>query len=152
LFGAVSLLALRVAFTLLLIPMGAKFLLYFAAAWETMPAPFRALVAGTCTPCCDLLNWFVPGYISTTGSIGGFDALVATILGVSILFVLGVIVSYSLSLVSTGQTVIYTILRKKKDGENILEFFDDDVEQALLEGEVTAGPAPAEEETPEEEK
>ncbi len=152
LFGVVSLLALRFAFTLLLIPMGAKFLLYFAAAWETMPAPFRALVAGTYTPCCNLLNWFVPGYISTTGPIGGFDALVATILGVSILFVLGVIVSYSLSLVSTGQTVIYTILRKKKDGENILEFFDDDVEQALLEGEVTAGPAPAEGETPEEEK
>jgi hypothetical protein len=141
LFGVVSLLALRIAFTLLLIPMGAKFLLYFAAAWETMPGPFRALVTGNYTPCCDLLNWFVPGYISTTGPIGGFDALVATIFAVSILFVLGVIVSYSFSLVSTGQTVIYTILRQKKDGENILEFFDDDVEEALLEGEKTAGPA-----------
>jgi len=150
LFGVVSLLALRLAFTLFLIPMGGKFLLYFAAAWETMPAPFRALVAGIYTGSCDVLGWFVPGYISTTGPIGGFDALVATILAVSILFVLGVIVSYSLSLVSTGQTVIYTILRKKKDGENILEFFDDDVEQALLEGEVTAGPVKTEEKKPEE--
>ena len=76
-----------------MIPMGPKFLLYFSAAWETMPGPFRALVAGVYTPCCDLLGWFVPGYITTAGPIGGFDALVATILAVSILFILGVIVS-----------------------------------------------------------
>jgi hypothetical protein len=151
LFGFVSLIALRVAFTLLLIPMGPKFLLYFASAWEVVPAPFRDLIGGAYTSGVDLFGWFVPGYISTAGPIGGFGALVATILAVSILFVLGIIVSYSLSLVSTGQTVIYTILRQKKDGENILEFFDDEVEQAFFEEDRNAGP-PAEEEEPNDEK
>jgi hypothetical protein len=147
LFGVVSLVALRVAFTLLLIPMGPKFLFYFASAWETMPAPFRALIAGVYTPGIELFGWFVPGYITATGPIGGFGALVATIFAVSMLCILGVVVSYSLSLVSTGQTVIYTVLRRKKDGENILEFFDADVEETLLAGEVTAGPAVEEKQT-----
>ncbi len=149
-FGVVSLLALRLAFTLLIIPMGSKFLLYFAAAWPAMPAPFRELISGNYTPGLNLFGWFVPGYISTTGGPGGFAALVATVLALSMLFVLGVVVSYSLSLVSTGQTVIYTVLRQKKDGENILEYFDDEIERAILEGEKKAGPL-AEEEVKDEE-
>jgi hypothetical protein len=43
------------------------------------------------------------------------------LLALSLLFIVGFILSYALSAHSAGITLIYLILRKKKDGENLLE-------------------------------
>ena len=40
--------------------------------------------------------------------------------------------SYGLSIHNVGQTIIYVVLRKNKDDENLLETFDDEYEEALM--------------------
>ncbi len=47
--------------------------------------------------------------------------LSAFIIGISLVLVFFAVLSYGLTIVSTGQTLIYITLRKKKDDENLLE-------------------------------
>ena len=53
------------------------------------------------------------------------------ILAVSLLFIVGIILSYVLSAFSAGTTLIYLILRKKKDDENLLEREDEEETSAV---------------------
>ena len=53
------------------------------------------------------LNW--------SGEIASF------LIGISLILIIFMVLSYGLSIISTGQTLIYIILRRKKDDENLLE-------------------------------
>jgi hypothetical protein len=54
------------------------------------------------------------------------EAIASGFLGLGIFFIMAVVVSYATTLDSVGQTIIYLILRKKKDNENLLERKDED--------------------------
>jgi hypothetical protein len=57
-----------------------------------------------------------PGvYLNWSGEISAF------IIGISLIFILFMVMSYGLAILSSGQTLSYIILRKKKDDENLLE-------------------------------
>ncbi len=51
--------------------------------------------------------------------------IAAIFMTLSLLFIVGLIIAYLLSIASTGNTLIYTILRRRVDGENLLEVEDD---------------------------
>lgn len=54
------------------------------------------------------------------------EAVASGFLGLGIFFIMAVVVSYATTLDSVGQTIIYLILRKKKDNENLLDRKDED--------------------------
>lgn len=54
-------------------------------------------------------------YLNWSGEISAF------LIGISLIFVIFMVLSYGLAIISTGQTLTYIILRKKKDDENLLE-------------------------------
>jgi hypothetical protein len=57
-----------------------------------------------------------PGvYLNWSGEISAF------IIGISLIFILFMVMSYGLAILSSGQALTYIILRKKKDDENLLE-------------------------------
>jgi len=57
-----------------------------------------------------------PGiYLNWSGQISAF------LIAISLIFVIFMVLSYGLAIISTGQTLTYIILRKKKDDENLLE-------------------------------
>lgn len=54
-------------------------------------------------------------YLNWSGQIASF------LIAISLIFIIFMVVSYGLAIISTGQTLTYIILRKKKDDENLLE-------------------------------
>lgn len=67
------------------------------------------------------------GYIYMGGAeINVTEAIGAGLLALAFFVIMAVIVSYINALDSVGQTMIYLILRKKKDDENLLERKDED--------------------------
>ncbi len=57
-----------------------------------------------------------PGiYLNWSGEISAF------LIAISLIFVIFMVISYGLAILSVGQTLTYIILRKKKDDENFLE-------------------------------
>ncbi|MGB2770119.1 MAG: hypothetical protein WBC88_10380 [Candidatus Zixiibacteriota bacterium] len=57
-----------------------------------------------------------PGiYLNWSGQIAAF------LIGMSLIVVIFVVLSYGLAIISSGQTITYLILRKRKDDENLLE-------------------------------
>ena len=65
-----------------------------------------------------------------------FVTLSSIFITLSLLFVMGLILAYLFSIASVGNTIIYAILRRRSDGENLLEaeeeeesFPDDEVAQ-----------------------
>lgn len=57
-----------------------------------------------------------PGiYLNWSQQIAGF------LVGISLIMVIFMVLSYGLTIISTGQTVTYIVLRKRKDDENLLE-------------------------------
>jgi hypothetical protein len=59
---------------------------------------------------------FGPGiYLNWSGQISAF------LIAISLIFVIFMVLSYGLAIISTGQTLTYIILRKKKDDEDLLE-------------------------------
>ena len=57
-----------------------------------------------------------PGiYLNWSGEISAF------LIAISLIFIIFMVLSYGLAIISTGQTLTYIILRKKKDDENLLE-------------------------------
>ena len=63
--------------------------------------------------------------IAPSGGFSGFEMfcmrLTSIFITVSLLFIIGLIVAYLFSIASVGNTIIYTILRRRVDGENLLE-------------------------------
>jgi len=57
-----------------------------------------------------------PGvYLNWSGEISAF------LIAISLIFIIFMVLSYGLAIISTGQTLTYIILRKKRDDENLLE-------------------------------
>jgi hypothetical protein len=57
-----------------------------------------------------------PGiYLNWSQQIAGF------LVGISLIIIMFMVLSYGLTIISTGQTVTYIVLRKRKDDENLLE-------------------------------
>ncbi len=54
-------------------------------------------------------------YLNWSGQIASF------LIGISLILILFVVLSYGLSIISTGQTLTYIVLRRKKDDEDLLE-------------------------------
>lgn len=52
---------------------------------------------------------------------GFFMTLTSVFITLTLLFVLGLILAYLFSIASVGNTIIYAILRRRSDGENLLE-------------------------------
>ena len=135
LFAVVSFAALKIAFWALYVPMGLKAATIFNAAWRVMPPCLR----GACASACPAGAWFNGACPPLWGNGEVFlplpwsQAVAATFVSLGLLIILGVVCAYALNVVTVGQTVIYVILRKKKDDENLLEMFDEELEQAMLE-------------------
>jgi hypothetical protein len=56
----------------------------------------------------------------------GAESVAATIMGLFLLIIFGLVLSYGMSTWSAGQTIIYLIIRKRKDDENLLERKDEE--------------------------
>jgi hypothetical protein len=54
-------------------------------------------------------------YLNWSGQIASF------LIGISLIVIIFVVLSYGLAIISSGQTITYIILRKKKDDEDLLE-------------------------------
>ncbi len=52
--------------------------------------------------------------------------IAAIFMTLSLLFIVGLVIAYLFSIASAGNTLIYTILRKRIDGENLLEVEDEE--------------------------
>ena len=53
------------------------------------------------------------------------NTIAAIFMTFSLLFIVGLVVAYLFSIASAGNTLIYTILRRRVDGENLLEVEDE---------------------------
>jgi hypothetical protein len=151
-FAFFSAAALKVAYAVLYIPMGPKFAVAFDAAWRVLPSWLRGAYPGACPPLAWLSASGVESFFVSPGvtlPLPWAQAVAATFLSLGLLVILGVIWAYILNVNTVGQTIIYTILRKKKDDENLLEMYDDELEQAMLTLEQEKM-TPAEEEAAEE--
>ena len=60
------------------------------------------------------------------GNLTGTETASAIILGVFIFMVVLSVVSYGLSVLSVGETIMYLIFKKKSDNDNLLERKDED--------------------------
>jgi hypothetical protein len=134
-FAVFSAAALKVAYAVLYVPMGPKFAVAFGAAWRVLPSWLRGAYPGVCPPLAWLSASGVDSFFVSPEVVLPLpwpQAVAATIMSLGLLVILGVICSYILNVNTVGQTIIYTILRKKKDDENLLEMYDDELEQAML--------------------
>jgi len=145
-FAFFSAAALKAAYAVLYVPMGPKFAVAFDAAWRVLPSWLRGAYPGVCPPLAWLSASGVRSFFVSSGvtlPLPWPQAVAATLISLGLLVILGVVCSYILNVNTVGQTIIYTILRKKKDDENLLEMYDDELEQAMLTLEKEKG-APAE--------
>jgi hypothetical protein len=148
-FAAFAAVAVKLVYAVLYVPMGYKFAVAFEAAWRVMPSWLRGVYPGVCPPLAWISNSGIEACLAPAA--GGTlplpwpHAIAATLLSLGLLVVLGIVAAYGLNVNTVGQTIIYTILRKKKDDESLLEMYDDELEQAMitLERERQAAP-PAE--------
>jgi len=135
LFAFFSAAALKIAYLALYVPMGPKFAAAFAAAWRVMPCWLRGAYPGNFAPGVWLSGVDVRSlFVSSEAALPlpWPQAIAATFLSLGLLVICGIVVSYILNVNTVSQTIIYTILRKKKDDENLLEMYDDELEQAML--------------------
>jgi hypothetical protein len=58
----------------------------------------------------------------------GAESVAAVIMGIFLVVIFGLVVSYGMSTWTAGQTLIYLVLRKRKDDENLLEREDEEEE------------------------
>ncbi|UCH78294.1 MAG: hypothetical protein JSU81_11335 [Candidatus Coatesbacteria bacterium] len=149
-FAAFAAAAVKLVYIALYLPMGYKFAVAFEAAWRVMPSFYRGAYPGLCPPLVwvsesGVAAWLAPAAGGTL-PLPWPQAIAATLLSLGLLVILGIVAAYSLNVNTVGQTIIYTILRKRKDDESLLEMYDDELEQAMitLERERQAAPPAAE--------
>ena len=65
----------------------------------------------------------------------------AIFMTLSLLFIAGLVIAYLFSVASAGNTLIYTILRRRVDGENLLEVEEEEEEEVSL-SDATEGEEP----------
>jgi hypothetical protein len=141
LFAAFALVAVALVFGVLYIPMGAKVAAAFAAAARVLPAGLCFAPSGGCCPFVAAL----PCVAGVMLPLPWPQAIAATFISLAYLIILGIVAAYALNVHTVGQTIIYVILRKKKDDENLLEMYDDELEQAMAE---VSGPKAGEDTAP----
>ncbi len=129
-FAIVSILGIWISISFLTVVMGSKFLAIFSLAWGMLPSFVKFLFSSHFLG--GALSWVKPGYIEFAGLPGVWDIIVSTVFVFGLYAIIGVIVAYALSVHNVGQTIIYIILRKNKDDENLLEAFDAEYEEALM--------------------
>ncbi len=82
---------------------------------------------------------------------GFFMTLTSVFITLSLLFVAGLILAYLFSIASVGNTIIYAILRRRSDGENLLESAEDGDsfpdDEGMQEKEVTEVPSETQSDT-----
>ncbi|MCZ6677629.1 MAG: hypothetical protein O7E52_10295 [Candidatus Poribacteria bacterium] len=75
--------------------------------------------------------------------ISGFDLffikVTSILMTASLLFIAGLVIAYLFSIASAGNTLIYTILRRRTDGQNLLEVEEEEVPE-LAKPEATSTP------------
>jgi hypothetical protein len=88
---------------------------------------------GSCSIGSEMLNDFYACFIPvSSGSLSGTESIATFIVGVFLFLITLSFFSYFLSILSVGETIMFTIFRKKSDDDNILdrkdeeEFEDDD--------------------------
>jgi hypothetical protein len=114
-----------------------------------MPCWMRGAFPGDFAPLVWLSGLNVQSFFVSSGAVLPLpwpQAIAATLLSLGFLIIYGIVVSYILNVNTVSQTIIYTVLRKKKDDENLLEMYDDELEQAMLALGTETGPGPGEEE------
>jgi len=87
----------------------------------------------------------------------GAESVATVILGIFLVVILGLVLSYGLSTWTAGQTFIYLTLRKRKDDENLLEREDEEedfeeFEEAAAEETNEESPAEKKKKEPEDEE
>ncbi|HUU56330.1 MAG TPA: hypothetical protein VMW93_03205 [bacterium] len=135
LFAFFSAAALKVAYLALYVPMGPKFAVAFAAAWRVMPCWLRGAYPGNFAPLVWLSGVDVRSlFVSSEAALPlpWPQAIAAMFISLGLLVIFGVVVAYAVNVHTVGNTIIYVVLRKKKDDENLLEMYDDELEQAML--------------------
>ncbi len=88
--------------------------------------PLSDVCCGTGNLCCNVTNWYqclVPG---GSGNLSGTESVAAFILGIFLFLLLLSVFSYGLAIFSVGETLMFTIFRKKTDDDNVLERKDED--------------------------
>ena len=101
-------------------------------------------VAGYYVP-CSFIRYDIGANLPAAGEPSGTEAWAGRILAIMLILLAGVFISYVQSACASGSSLIYVILRKRKDDENLLEWEDETLDDET--------PLPAEpektEETPE---
>lgn len=78
---------------------------------------------------CEWLSMDITAFLPAAGSPTGSELLAGGILGVMLLLLTAIFNAYVLSAYASGISLVYVILRKRKDDENLLEWEDDEQEQ-----------------------
>ena len=78
---------------------------------------------------CDWLSLDITAFLPPAGTPSGSELLAGGILGVMLILLTVIFSSYVLSAYASGISLIYVILRKRKDDENLLEWEDDGAEE-----------------------
>ncbi len=76
-----------------------------------------------CLANCDWYGWLIP---ASSGPLSGSQTGAAFILGIFLFILMVTIFSYALSLLSVGETLMFTIFHKISDDDNILERKDEE--------------------------
>lgn len=88
----------------------------------------------------DFTNWKpIIEYVPSTGSFSGTEVWSGRILGVMLCLLTVVFISYVHVAYASGLSLIYVILRKRKDNENILEWDDEDSSEEVADSEIGGG-------------
>ena len=75
------------------------------------------------------LTMDITAFLPAAGAPTGSELLAGGILGVMLILLTAIFSAYVLSAYASGISLIYVILRKRKDDENLLEWEDDEPEQ-----------------------
>ncbi len=111
--------------------MGEKLHKIVSYAYEKVYPEFINTICGTLccitsciSKCCCICLSFTP--YNDGGNLTGTETASAIILGIFIFMVVLSVVSYGLSVLSVGETIMYLIFKKKSDNDNLLERKDED--------------------------
>jgi len=153
-FGAFSYWALKLVYMVCGWTMGPKLHNMVMAAIKWLPTQIGIWSLWSKGWWCSKLA-AVSTYMPTRVPLHGAEPVAVVIIGIFLICIFGLVVSYGLSTWAAGQAIIYLILRKRKDDENLLEREDEEeeeFEEEVEEKKEEAPPAEEKKEQPKEEK